>query len=1021
MTRLVTCPVLIGRTSYLEAVTAALDRVQQSAGGMMLVAGEAGIGKSRLLAEVADAGARRGFVCLLGNAYESDRDVPFAPLTDLLRGYVAADEDLARLLNSPSGQYLPDLLPELAARTPDRMPDTVVESEQRKWRLHTTLDDILLGTGLGPARDRQPRLIAVEDLHWADEASLDYLLHLARRLARRPVLLIVTYRSDEVHPALRHFLAGLDRERLAREAALAPLDRTEVGDMLRAIFALARPPRADLLGALYDLTEGNPFFIEEVLHNLVAGGDIFYADGRWDRKPLDELHIPRSIHDAVQRRALGLSADAARALNLAAVLGRRFDFALLQTVGGYDEAHLLDLLKELIAAQLFVEESDERFRFRHALTRQAIYSELLARERRLLHRTVAVTLERLTGGASDAVLPDLAYHYFTAGVWDKASAYAQRVGVRALALFAPGAAVEHFTRALAASDRQGAASPPAVLRSRGAAYETLGEFERARADYERALALARDAHDWRAEWQILRDLGLLWSGRDYARAGDYYRLAYERARASGDERTIARSLNSLGNWLLNVDETIEARRHHEEALAVFEALDDQHGIAETLDFLGMALYLSGDLTQGTHIYERGIALMRDLGERRLLASALATMPMRGMTWHTDTMVPAAEDLRVSLVEGREGLAVAREIGQPAGEAYAHMLLAYGFGPLGDYGAALEHVQAGKAIAAEIEHHQWLSGLGCVHGDILLDLFALDEARATLDEALRRARAMGSLHWINCASSLLARCHAYRGAFDPAAAVLDDALPPGTPARTLGQRLVWRARIEVALARGEPDRALRLADELAAATPNAAGPDDIPRLSWLRGQALAALGRHDDAEGSLMAAERHALTHGARPLLWRIQADLCALGQARGRGRDTARASSIREALAALAQTIPDPVMCASYLAGASAALSAALAPVALVPSAATASGVPPAARRAKAAAPGGLTARECEVAALIARGLANRAIAERLVVGERTVETHVTHILGKLGFTNRAQIAAWAVAHDLAQPQADGG
>jgi DNA-binding NarL/FixJ family response regulator len=148
----------------------------------------------------------------------------------------------------------------------------------------------------------------------------------------------------------------------------------------------------------------------------------------------------------------------------------------------------------------------------------------------------------------------------------------------------------------------------------------------------------------------------------------------------------------------------------------------------------------------------------------------------------------------------------------------------------------------------------------------------------------------------------------------------------------------------------------------------------------------------------------------------VQADLCALALARGRGRDTVRESSIRETLAALALTIPDPELRATYLAGASALLPAEPAPSSLasvpsVPSPATVAsrGI---------AAPGGLTAREREVAALVARDLANRAIAARLVVGERTVETHVTHILGKLGFTNRAQIAAWAVAHDLAQPQA---
>lgn len=1004
ITRPVTCPVLIGRAAYLEAVAAALDGAQQGTGRTMVVSGEAGIGKSRLLSEAGNQAAQRGFARLLGSSYEADRDVPFAPLSDLLRSRLAtgSHDELERLLSSPSGHYLSDLLPELADHLSDRAPSAPADPEQRKRRLYAMLDEAFLGI----ARDR-PVLLAVEDLHWADATSLDYLLHLARRILGRPVMLVVTYRSDDLHPALRHFLAGLDRERLASEIALAPLDRAEVADMLRAIFGLARPPRADLLAALYALTEGNPFFIEEVLHILVAEGDIFYADGRWDRKPLDEIQIPRSVHDTVQRRALGLSADAGRVLNLAAVLGRRWDFALLQTVGGYDEARLLTLLKELIAAQLIVEESDERYRFRHALTRRAVYAELLVRERRVLHRGAAETLERLAGDAPEAVLPELAYHYFAAGVWEKAAVYSQAVGERALALFSPGAAVEHFTRALEAFERQGVVPPAAALRARGGAYETLGNFERALADYERALEQVRDAGGWRAEWQTLLDLGMLWSGRDYARAGACYRLAHERAQAADDAIAVARSLNSLGNWLLNVDQPTEAIQHHEAALAAFEALGDQRGIAETLDFLGMTHYVSGDLIQGTRSYERGVALMRELNERKLLASALATMPLRGATVQTDSIVPVVSPA-AARVEGYEGLAIAREIGWLAGETYAQMNLGSAAVALGEYGRAFDHVQAGRAIGTEIEHRQWLSALGCIHGYLLLDLFALDEAEGTLIEAHSLARAIGSHVWIGCTAGALALCYTQRSRLGEATAVLNDALPPGTPMQTLGQRMAWCSRIQVTLARGEPEHALHLADELAAATPNATSPDDIPRVSWLRGRALAALGRHDEAERSLLAAERHARTNGARPVLWRVQADLCALALARGGAPDAAREASIQETLAALAQNVPDPALRETFLAGASARLPA--------PRVNTR----PAPRRVSAEAPGGLTAREREVAALVASGLANRAIAERLVVGERTVESHVTNILGKLGFTNRAQIAAWAVAHDLTAQDTDG-
>jgi predicted ATPase len=186
---------------------------------------------------------------------------------------------------------------------------------------------------------------------------------------------------------------------------------------------------------------------------LAAAGEIFYANGRWDRKPLSELHVPRSIQDAVQQRTDQLSDSARRVLTLAAVAGRRFDFALLQELTQHDEQHLLQLIKELIAAQLVVEESAEQFAFRHALTRQAIYADLLVRERKALHRRIADTLERLYASVLDAHLADLAYHFLEVSAWEKALEYGRSAGEQAQAMYAPQAAIERVTRALDAAQR----------------------------------------------------------------------------------------------------------------------------------------------------------------------------------------------------------------------------------------------------------------------------------------------------------------------------------------------------------------------------------------------------------------------------------------------------------------------------------------------------------------------------------------------------------------------------------------
>jgi predicted ATPase len=507
---------------------------------VVLIAGEAGIGKSRLAAEGRGRAAARGMGILQGNCHERDSALPYAPLLDLLHGFIVSHspDELARYLG-PTAFELAKLLPELVTRVPDLAPSPPVEPELEKRRLFHALAGFLIRLA-----SLQPLAVTIEDLHWSDETSLDFLLFLARRIAAQPIVLLLTFRSDVTPAPLRHWLAALDRERLATELTLTRLTREEADAMLRAIFGLPHPIRRDFLHVVYGLTEGNPFFVEEVLKALVDSGGIFYADGRWDRRPMQELAIPRSV----QPRVAGLSQATRETLMLAAVTGRRFNFALLQELTQMNESELLQQIRQLMDAQLVVEESADQFAFRHALTREAVYSTLLLRERKRHHLAVAETLERLYAGAVDVPVGDLALHFFQAGVWDKAVRYSRAAGERAQAMYAAREAAEHFTRALEAAGHLAQPPPLAPLyRARGQSFETMGEFELARADYEAALQAARAAGDRRGEWQGLLDLGFLWAARDYAQTGEYLQQSLVLARALGDPATLGHTLNRVGN------------------------------------------------------------------------------------------------------------------------------------------------------------------------------------------------------------------------------------------------------------------------------------------------------------------------------------------------------------------------------------------------------------------------------------------------------------------------------------------
>jgi predicted ATPase len=390
----VVCPILVGRGQFVASLDRILEGVAKGCGQAVAIAGEAGIGKSRLVAETrarVSATLAGRALTVQGNCFEPDATLPYAPILDLLRNCLGTHpaSDIADCLG-PDAPDVARLLPELASIVPGLEPAPPLDPEQEKRRLFHALTQFF--TRLA---SRQPLLIVLEDIHWSDDTSLEFLLHLGRRISVLPALLLLTYRSDEVHNTLSHTLARLDRERLLVEWPLANLGAEEVDAMIRAIFEMQVPVRRDFLDAICSLTEGNPFFIEEVLKSLVASGDIFYADGTWDRKPMSELHIPRSVHDAVRVRTGQLSPDAQQVLTAAAVTGRRFDFALLQRVVQRDEHELLQLVKEMIGAQLVVEESADHFAFRHALTQHVIQSDLLARERRSLHRAIAENMRLL--------------------------------------------------------------------------------------------------------------------------------------------------------------------------------------------------------------------------------------------------------------------------------------------------------------------------------------------------------------------------------------------------------------------------------------------------------------------------------------------------------------------------------------------------------------------------------------------------------------------------------------------------
>jgi len=978
------CPVLVDREVELAALDSLLGEASAGRSRLAVLAGEAGAGKSRLVREVVPHATARGFQLLAGGCLERDRDYPFAPVVDALRQRLMATPTAPHAILGPQREVLAELLPELRTHAAPSGPEPPLPPEHGKRRLFEAIAALLARLA-----DRQPLLVVLEDLHWADATSLELLEVLPRRLASARLLILGTARADEPNPDLRRCLATLRRARALVELSVEPLGEAGVGRMLEAL--LGMPPAPSLVAAVHTRTDGNPFFVEELLATVPA-----QARDEW---LLGEPTVPQSVQDTILRRAAGLATVVQRVVDLASVAGQRIDFELLLAASGLPPEELLAALRVLVDRQLLVEErSPDRIRlaFRHALTRDALLARLLTPERRALHRVVGEALERAASpGQTSADAGELGYHFHAAGIWDKALAYAARAGDTAWRVHATVEALTHDRRALDAALALDDLRAVELHRRCGQAFSMLGAFDAAREHLEAARALARLRRLASAEQAALHDLAGLYASRNYSVARGLAEEALALARTGPDRRREALALNRLGNVLTNLRRFDEGRALHEDALRCLDALGDRWGTADSWDLIGMARYLAGEVPEAREAFGRAAAMFADLGDTERVASALTS---RGL-YLAVLDGPCAVDAPPAAyrADAAEGLRLCRQIAWRAGEAYALVAMASADVGEGRYGEAQRHGELALAIAEEIGHDQWqviaLLTLGILDADLLDTAGAL----ARFERARGIALAAGAAQWLERLDAWIACCRQRAGEADVPLATVPHDVPPAFRPASIGQRRALVALAERELAAGRPDQALACADRLLL---GATGPRPAGAI-LLRGAALAALDRMVEADAAYLDARRLAVDVGPRSVLWRVAAARTRLWRGHDQAVAEHEAATARAEIAALAEAVPDEARRALFL----------RAPE-------VRPWVAPAGRRrtADASGRGGLTPREREVAACVTQGLSNKEIARELGVAEKTIEMHVGSCLGKLGFASRAQLAAWAVAEGLILP-----
>jgi len=445
---------VVGREAETATITDAYKRVASGEGReVLLVAGEAGLGKTTLVAEAARAGFDAGAVVLFGHC-EEDLATPYQLFAEALGHYVthAPEEQLVAHV-AAYGSELARLVPALASRIPDLPPSKATDSDTERFLLFAA------AVGLLTEASRQtPVVVVLDDLHWADKASLSLLRHLGAADASMRLLVVATYRDDELsqsHPLL-DTLAALRRQSGVSWVELAGLDDTGVLAFLEAAAGQTLDDAGvGLAHAVYRETDGNPFFVSEVLRHLVETGAISRdATGRWIADAsLEQMGLPDSVRQVIGARVGRLGPDAGRVLSSAAVIGRDFDLDLLARATGTTEDDLLDILDAATTAALVRELVDApgRYSFAHALIQHTLYEDLGPTRRARAHRHVGEALEALCGGRPGSRVGELARHWTSAtqpAEATKAIAYSRQAGDAALAALAPADALGFYAQAL---------------------------------------------------------------------------------------------------------------------------------------------------------------------------------------------------------------------------------------------------------------------------------------------------------------------------------------------------------------------------------------------------------------------------------------------------------------------------------------------------------------------------------------------------------------------------------------------
>lgn len=681
---------IIGREEEIVRITSAINKKVDGGRGAVCISGEIGVGKTRLVHEIVNDFGNKKIPYLESNLSATTKSIPYYPFREIIRN-VFRKKGSGCITGIPQAFQieLVKIVPELS--------DELVKTDDSAF----ILDKFRLFEGVRRFFERQastaPLFVCLDNIHWADNGSLELFSYMVRSLKESPVFFFFIYRVEEARDDLfNNLLQSMERERLYDLIELEPLELADVARMIS--FMVDTSPSQELTAYIYRETGGNPFFIEELMRSLELNGALIWDNGEILLNEDVKVVIPHSVKGVVDRKVSMISHGACELLEYAAVIGREFDFVLLSEVTGINEENLFDLIDEIRDMRLLKEIGEERFCFSEDVIREVIYQQINTRKLTQYHQMVGDRLLKIHGERIEEAVDELSYHYYLSGDKVKAIKFSIIAAERAKDAYANRDAIEFYSKALDCLEdvaiEDGEPKKIECLRNRADVLEMTGEIERALEDLDKAIGIAR------ATGNRIKEAECLLSICDVCQNRSQYDEAEKKAdealsvyRELNDKKGEASCFNCIGTSYLSRGKFPQALDYYNRSLSIQVGINDLKGKAKNLNSIGIIHGQKGKYPEALKCFQKAMEIKTETGDRRGVAASLNNIGI---------VHDHIGDHSKALDFSKKALKLIEELGDRRGEAITLNNIGIGSRCLGDISTSLVTLRRALRISEEID-------------------------------------------------------------------------------------------------------------------------------------------------------------------------------------------------------------------------------------------------------------------------------------------------------------------------------